>query len=1054
MRYSIILLFLASFVTAKAQQQPENDADSTTITEWYQTGDTTLWYRNKHLFEKIDTTKISSGILLDYGYRFTDLDAYNGESPNDTNQSSFQVIEELNSSLYSSRICSAGDVLPAPQQLYDAWKTHNNVNHFALSGILVRYQVYKQDSVIRVDTLDGRIHDRYVSGVWQDPYETKIVFAMAMPVNTVTGRDITVELPADMWITNMGAEVTAIKVDAGDGFGMRWVSPGAAAFTVHYTTEGEKEWQFELHLSNQQVLRSMGKIWVRFAKLTSSLSTVTAAEPFMGLYAQAKMRVQYANPFDPVLRKPLIIVEGFDPGRILKPTSEFGYTDMENIFEKYYEKIGITSRNELREQIDGQHYDLVFIDWVDGMDYLQRNALALEEVIRQVNSAKQPYLGVRQQNVVWGFSMGGVISRYALKDMEDKGQDHETRLFISHDAPHQGANVPIGFLAAADHLRNLYYGSGMLKDIISTKIIPSTGVLSINDAFSLPYQPAAAQMMNNHISTWTQGLHDTWQSTLRAKGYPNNCQNVAVSNGSECGLSQPVLPGELQFGFHGSIKLGYLANLVLNNIGMSPLVYDFVLGSSFAPPLILSAIPGSSKWTADFAVNGDGDYTDQRVYLGDITYSKSIFFFLPSITSHLSRFTLSRDKTYPWETYAGSYFSVPGLASGTFTNTFGVWGKFNGRLDVKNRFSFIPVASALDIGAGSVFVRKSIYSSRQCGLQPPAAPYNSPFNDFITEYYSSDQKDNNRPHIEINARNAEWVGQKIGGLPTTYCAGPCVSSNKILGPDAVCPGTPQAYIVSFANPTPAPAVAWGMSLSSPGIASMSATGNVCTVTGSGFGTVTLYAYLNNGCALSPAYTKTINIGAPPPYGTIAINYNLQPGGGYIAKALPYYPDMKYEWRESYYIGGSWGSLSYTAYETGTDEYRVKYKPEASGGPALSESVYVKLSNGCGNAIFSKAKPDPSFGWKLADTIAAATDGLSVSVSPNPAQDRWVISISGNGDKDRTIQLFDLQGRKLWEQEVRAAEPILLLDNSHLPAGIYLLYVRAGTETYSARLMKE
>src|SRR5690606_13123572 len=68
--------------------------------------------------------------------------------------------------------------------------------------------------------------------------------------------------------------------------------------------------------------------------------------------------------------------------------------------------------------------------------------------------------GVVQPNVVLGQSMGGVIARWALRDMEDKGQNHQTRLFISYDAPHQGANVPQGYQHLARHARDLYIKTG------------------------------------------------------------------------------------------------------------------------------------------------------------------------------------------------------------------------------------------------------------------------------------------------------------------------------------------------------------------------------------------------------------------------------------------------------------------------------------------------------------------------------------------------------------------------------------------------------------------
>ena len=51
--------------------------------------------------------------------------------------------------------------------------------------------------------------------------------------------------------------------------------------------------------------------------------------------------------------------------------------------------------------------------------------------------------------------MGGLVARYGLNYMESIGLDHETRLYVSFDSPHAGANVPIGF----QHMFNyLAYG--------------------------------------------------------------------------------------------------------------------------------------------------------------------------------------------------------------------------------------------------------------------------------------------------------------------------------------------------------------------------------------------------------------------------------------------------------------------------------------------------------------------------------------------------------------------------------------------------------------------
>ena len=73
-----------------------------------------------------------------------------------------------------------------------------------------------------------------------------------------------------------------------------------------------------------------------------------------------------------------------------------------------------------------------------GADYIQRNALVLVELINFLNAEK---VG-DEELVVLGPSMGGLIARYGLSYMEQNSIEHETRLYISFDSPHRGANIP------------------------------------------------------------------------------------------------------------------------------------------------------------------------------------------------------------------------------------------------------------------------------------------------------------------------------------------------------------------------------------------------------------------------------------------------------------------------------------------------------------------------------------------------------------------------------------------------------------------------------------
>ncbi|MFD5818094.1 esterase/lipase family protein [Streptomyces sp. NPDC127038] len=53
---------------------------------------------------------------------------------------------------------------------------------------------------------------------------------------------------------------------------------------------------------------------------------------------------------------------------------------------------------------------------------------------------------------VGGFSMGGIVARYALAKMETQRMDHRVGVYASFDSPHRGAWVPIGLQALAHYL--------------------------------------------------------------------------------------------------------------------------------------------------------------------------------------------------------------------------------------------------------------------------------------------------------------------------------------------------------------------------------------------------------------------------------------------------------------------------------------------------------------------------------------------------------------------------------------------------------------------------
>ncbi len=132
--------------------------------------------------------------------------------------------------------------------------------------------------------------------------------------------------------------------------------------------------------------------------------------------------------------------------------------------------------------------------------------------------------------------MGGLISRYALKYMEQNGMNHNCKLWVSFDSPHHGANIPIGAQLFLDYMAN-----GM-------------GDLSARFGLEKLDTPAAKQMLIHHFRAYTNapngvdneitagapGFRDRFYQSLNQMGYPEaGClRKVALINGTKNGVAQ------------------------------------------------------------------------------------------------------------------------------------------------------------------------------------------------------------------------------------------------------------------------------------------------------------------------------------------------------------------------------------------------------------------------------------------------------------------------------------------------------------------------------------
>ncbi|HMX40283.1 MAG TPA: hypothetical protein PKD78_08150, partial [Saprospiraceae bacterium] len=144
----------------------------------------------------------------------------------------------------------------------------------------------------------------------------------------------------------------------------------------------------------------------------------------------------------------------------------------------------------------------------------------LEEVIRVVNQKKAAAYS-NEQNVVLGVSLGGVIGKYALLDMQASSLPHGTRLLITYDSPLRGANIPIGIQSM---IRFLKFN---LDELAESQGTSAFSIPVLNDALNVLNSPAPQQLLllqgkfgytfQNNLPVWTYTVHNDPQVAFVAE---------------------------------------------------------------------------------------------------------------------------------------------------------------------------------------------------------------------------------------------------------------------------------------------------------------------------------------------------------------------------------------------------------------------------------------------------------------------------------------------------------------------------------------------------------
>ena len=367
------------------------------------------------------------------------------------------------------------------------------------------------------------------------------------------GLQTTYNLSSSNVFNTSSNSIASIKIDFDDGNNYRAINLNEN-ITVNYLEDGKKLIRFKITLntgdefirnSTIEVSYSNSDLYSRSSdEITTYNSSIT---PDLSVYGETTSypgtgEYELFLSADNILDKPIFLVDGFDPG---DGRSIAGIYDLLNFND------GSTTSN-LGDIVRDEGFDVVILNFptytrtqdaavIDGgADFMERNAMLLVDLINTINTYK---VG-NEQNVIIGPSMGGIISRYALNYMENQNIIHDTRLWISFDSPHHGANVPIGF----QHQFNfLAFGlddfwilgdqnveelqpiiDGMLKSPAARQMLTDQFESHITNSDGVTFNSALALPQPNYF----KGIFDNRLKNLTTTGFPELTRNVSIINGS------------------------------------------------------------------------------------------------------------------------------------------------------------------------------------------------------------------------------------------------------------------------------------------------------------------------------------------------------------------------------------------------------------------------------------------------------------------------------------------------------------------------------------------
>ncbi len=608
---------------------------------------------SEEVFEYVDLEQVPTGILADYGIHLVAPELYDG-IVSETNCVTPFVWKSLYAGLQSS-IVNSKCVMEESNDVFDFLSENN-----ALGIMYYKYNTFAEDALKRglVTFEDGKI--RIVQGQ-PSPYVEKECFAV-MPIEG----SFPYVFDKNNFFTNTGLDVTKIEYKIGNGnYGVIPISSGMS-HRVPVNTPGEYDITFRVTFSNGKTMESHSIITVpqekadpEKAKDNYGIATLGTINADYSQYGGA-IQVKYMknSPAKGKLVRPLIIVEDMDLSIL---SSKFKM----NLDSLMSQGGGIGDAIDQLSQL----YDIIYVDFNDGLDDLLRNAEMLHKALVMVNQNR--YDKFSDESYIVGLGTGGVIARMAVNMMENANEDHKVQKIVSVNSPLKGINIPVCMQAMIRHA----YEFGIQVEEKDA---------SLKNTFE-PYakfldKTALQQLSMHYVKNFTldNSVYNSFINNKLVRTNPKNCETINISNGDYC---------------EHTIYRPYTKMIDINTT-------------------IISQGGNAGGGGADIGINGYmiPNRDAKNVYLGTLRMIIKVL----GMEFHKIHNYKSIDSTnnmYPIDGESGTYLETRFINS--LANS--IDSKLNGIIKT-DKFCFVPTFSALDLDAEKYFVADDLEDLRGEGL--------------------------------------------------------------------------------------------------------------------------------------------------------------------------------------------------------------------------------------------------------------------------------------------------------------------------------------------------